>query len=118
MGDTPIVGAGTYANNQTAAISGTGKGEEFIRHAVAHDISSRIAYRGSSLLDAAGEVIHGVLHPGDGGVIGVDRLGNIALVFNSPGMFRGAADAAGRFEVGIWEETQPYRGTTGTTATP
>lgn len=103
VGDVPVIGAGTYANNQTAAISCTGFGEQFIRHTVAHDISALMEYRGLSLQEAAEAVIHHKLDPGDGGMIGVSHDGSIALVFNSEGMFRGAADATGRFEVAIWE---------------
>lgn len=103
VGDSPIVGAGTYADNRTCAISATGAGEEFIRHAVAHDISALMEYGGLTLQQAADRVIHGKLKPGDGGVIGVAHDGSIALVWNSEGMFRGAADAGGRFEVKIWE---------------
>lgn len=104
VGDVPIVGAGTYANNATAAISATGRGEEFMRHVVAHDISARMAYGAQSLQDATTAVIDGVLQAGDGGVVAVDGYGSIAMRFNSKGMFRGAADSDGRFEVGIWEE--------------
>jgi beta-aspartyl-peptidase (threonine type) len=103
IGDVPIVGAGTYANNRTCAISATGYGEQFIRHSVAHDISALMEYRGLTLQQAADEVIHKKLKAGDGGVIGVGKDGAIALVFNSDGMFRGAADSGGRFEVRIWE---------------
>jgi beta-aspartyl-peptidase (threonine type) len=103
LGDVPVIGAGTYANNRTCAISGTGIGEEFIKHTVAHDISSLMEYGGLTLQQAADRVIHQKLKPGDGGVIGVARDGSIALVFNSEGMYRGAADSAGRFEVKIWE---------------
>ncbi len=104
VGDVPIVGAGTYANNATAAISATGRGEEFMRHVVAHDISARMAYGGASLEEASTTVIDEVLAAGDGGIIAVDALGAISMPFNSQGMFRGAADADGRFEVGIWDE--------------
>jgi beta-aspartyl-peptidase (threonine type) len=103
LGDVPVIGAGTYANNKTCAISATGQGEEFIRHNVAHDISALIEYKGMTLQQAAEEVIHRKLKPGDGGVIGVGRDGSLALVFNSEGMYRGAADSNGRFEVKIWE---------------
>jgi beta-aspartyl-peptidase (threonine type) len=103
VGDVPIVGAGTYANNATCALSATGVGEQFIRHTVAHDISALMEYRGLTLQEAADLVIHKKLNPGDGGVIGVAHDGSIALVFNSEGMFRGAADSGGRFEVKIWE---------------
>jgi beta-aspartyl-peptidase (threonine type) len=103
LGDVPVIGAGTYANNKTCAISATGIGEEFIKHTVAHDISALIEYGGLTLQQAADRVIHQKLKAGDGGVIGVGRDGSIALVFNSEGMYRGAADSNGRFEVKIWE---------------
>ncbi|RMH19889.1 MAG: isoaspartyl peptidase/L-asparaginase [Acidobacteria bacterium] len=104
VGDVPVIGAGTYADNATCAISATGKGEQFIRNTVAVDVAHRMAYAGQSLEEAARAVIEGVLEPGDGGVIGVDRWGTTVLVFNTPGMFRGAADASGRFAVAIWED--------------
>ncbi len=103
LGDVPVIGAGTYASNRTCAISATGWGERFIRHTVAHDISALMEYKGMTLQQAADEVIHRKLEKGDGGVIGVARDGSIALVFNSEGMYRGAADSSGRFEVAIWE---------------
>jgi len=103
VGDSPIIGAGTYADNRTCAVSGTGKGEEFIRNAVAFRISALMEYLGISVQQTADEVIMNDLHPGDGGVIAVGRNGEIALVFNTAGMFRGAADSGGRFEVAIWE---------------
>jgi len=103
VSDTAVIGAGTWADNKTAAVSCTGHGEQFIRHAVAHDVCALIEYRRLSVREAAGIVIHEKLDPGDGGLIAVARDGSIALVFNSEGMYRGAADSAGRFEVGIWE---------------
>ena len=107
VGDTPIVGAGTYADNRTVAVSGTGTGEEYIRHSVASTISKLMAYQGLDVEEASGRVVHGILQPGDGGVIAVARDGSISLVFNTPGMNRGAADSNGRFEVAIWEEAYP-----------
>jgi beta-aspartyl-peptidase (threonine type) len=103
VGDVPVIGAGTYANNATAAISATGTGEEFIRHAVAHQISAQMEFAGKSLTEAAEFVVFQKLKPGDGGIISVSKTGEIAMIFNSEGMFRGAADSNGRFEVAIWE---------------
>ncbi len=104
VGDTPILGAGTYADNRTCAVSGTGTGEQFIRNAVAYQVSALIEYRGMALEEAARHVVHGKLKPRDGGIIAVGRDGSIALVYNTDGMYRGAADAAGRFEVRIWQD--------------
>lgn len=104
IGDAPVIGAGNYANNLSAAISATGSGEEFIRNVVARDIAAYMEYKGSTLKEAAEYVIHKKLKPGDGGIISVDKHGNIALVFNSEGMFRGAADSNGRFDIKIWED--------------
>lgn len=103
VSDVPVIGAGTYANNKTCAISGTGWGEKFIRATVAYDISALMEYSGLSLQQAAEKVIHQKLEKDDGGIVGVARDGSIALVFNSEGMYRGAADSSGRFEVKIWE---------------
>jgi beta-aspartyl-peptidase (threonine type) len=104
VGDTPILGAGNYANDRTCAVSGTGTGEQFIRHGVGQAISDRMELLGLSARAAAEEVVFGRLSKGDGGVIVVAHSGEIALVYNSEGMFRGAADASGRFEVAIWDE--------------
>jgi len=103
IGDVPVIGAGTYANNRTCAVSCTGTGEEFIRHTVARDIAALIEYRALTLQQAAEEVVLRKLRKGDGGIIAVGGDGAIALVFNSDGMFRGASDSNGRFEVRIWE---------------
>lgn len=106
VGDSPIHGAGTYADNATCAISSTGTGEEFIRHAVAFQISAIMEYTGANINEAAEQVIFEKLQPGDGGIIGVSHTGEIAMVFNSPGMFRAAADANGHYEVSIWDEVE------------
>ena len=106
VGDTPIVGAGTYADDRTVAVSCTGTGEEFIRHQIAHTVSASMAWGGLDVEAAARHAIHEILEPGDGGLIAVGADGSIALAFSSPGMFRGAADAQGRFEIGIWEEME------------
>lgn len=103
VGDSPIIGAGTYAD-AGCAVSCTGTGEEFIRHGVARQIALRVELCGQRVADAAEDVVFRRLKPDDGGVIVVGRDGSIAMVFNSDGMFRGAADASGRFEVGIWKE--------------
>ncbi len=101
VGDTPILGAGNYADEH-AAVSCTGTGEEFIRHGIARSVSARMAYGGQSLEAASNAVIHDVLQPGDGGLIAVDHSGNIAMPFNSSGMYRGAANSGGRFEVAVF----------------
>jgi len=101
LGDSPIAGAGTYADNRTCAVSCTGVGEDFIRYAVAYDINARMRYAGQTLEEAS----HAVLNtPGQlvrGGLVAVDATGNIAMEFNTPGMSRGAADSTGRFEVHV-----------------
>jgi beta-aspartyl-peptidase (threonine type) len=91
VGDSPIVGAGTYASNESCGISSTGHGEFFIRYTVAHDICARVAYKGMSVQAAADEVVQQVLKKagGEGGVVGLDRAGNVAMSFNSSGMGRG-----------------------------
>lgn len=91
VGDAPIIGAGCYANNRTCAVSTTGTGEMFIRMVVAHDISARIEYTGASLEDAAHTVVHEQLPQidGRGGLVAVDAKGNVAMPFNTEGMYRG-----------------------------
>jgi len=91
IGDSPIIGAGTYAKNKTCAISATGHGEFFIRNVVAYDISARMEYLKLSLKKAAEQVIMKKLvdQKADGGVIGIDKFGNITMTFNTDGMFRG-----------------------------
>jgi L-asparaginase / beta-aspartyl-peptidase len=93
VGDCPIIGAGTYADNRTAAISCTGTGEMFIRVAAAYDVCARMAYAGASLEEAARAVIMDTLPPigGRGGLIAVDRHGNYTMPFNTEGMYRGVA---------------------------
>jgi beta-aspartyl-peptidase (threonine type) len=104
IGDVPLIGAGTYADNRTVAVSCTGKGEEFIRRAIAHDLSARIEHGGATLEQAVSHLIDVELAPGDGGLIAVDRFGNVVLAFNTAGMFRGAADSTGRHQVAIWRD--------------
>lgn len=93
VGDTPLIGAGTYANNHTAAISCTGTGEAFMRSAAAYDICARMAYAGLSLDAAAQEVVMNVLPTfgGRGGLIAIDAKGNLSMPFNTEGMYRGWA---------------------------
>jgi beta-aspartyl-peptidase (threonine type) len=106
VGDAPIIGAGTYANNATCAVSATGHGEFFIRWTVAHDISALMEYKGLSLKDASDLVVMDKLVKagGSGGVICVDRYGNIAMPFNSSGMFRAFETADGKSGVAIFRD--------------
>lgn len=103
VGDSPVIGAGTYADNKTCAVSCTGTGEEFIRHVVAFQVSALMRYSGMALDKAARTVIFERLQPDDGGLIAVSRSGEISMPYSSAGMFRGAADSSGRFDVAIWE---------------
>jgi beta-aspartyl-peptidase (threonine type) len=104
VGDSPIIGAGTYANDETCAVSCTGHGESFIRAVAAHDVHALMAYKGLSLAEAVRLVVHEKLPPldGDGGLIAVDRAGNIVLDFNCPGMYRGHVGADGVFHTAIF----------------
>ncbi|UNZ00060.1 isoaspartyl peptidase/L-asparaginase [Zhouia spongiae] len=106
VGDSPIIGAGTYANNKTCAISSTGWGEYFIRGMVAYDISAMIEYKGSSLKQAASEVIQEKLTElgGTGGVIGIDHQGNVVMEFNTAGMYRASMDKNGKLYIGIFKD--------------
>jgi beta-aspartyl-peptidase (threonine type) len=104
IGDSPLIGAGTYADNETCAVSATGSGEFFIRAVVAHEICARVRLSKVSATEAARDVIHGKLKDigGDGGVIVVDRNGELSLEFNTEGMFRAARDSRGRREIAIY----------------
>lgn len=105
IGDSPIIGAGTYANNRTCAVSATGKGEFFIRLAVAHDISALMEYKGLSLNEAAEQVIDKVTKlVGEGGVIALDRNGGIATPYNTAGMFRAYVGNDGKVVVKIFQK--------------
>jgi L-asparaginase / beta-aspartyl-peptidase len=105
VGDSPIIGAGTYANNQTCAVSATGDGEYFIRSAVAHDISALIGYKGLSVREAADTVLDKVKQlGGTGGVIVLDRDGNFATPFNTAGMYRGHIGPDGKAVVEIYKD--------------
>jgi len=105
IGDSPIIGAGTYANNATCGISCTGHGELFIRAVAAHDVSCLMEYKGLSLQEAMEIVVHEKLLAigGEGGMIGVDAQGNAALVFNSQGMYRGYKSSDGSSVVAIYK---------------
>jgi beta-aspartyl-peptidase (threonine type) len=101
VGDSPIIGAGTYANNESCAVSATGTGEYFMRNVVASDICARVRYLHVSLEQAADEVVMKelVAQHGDGGVIALDRQGNVATPFNTTGMLNGTVRADGKIEI-------------------
>jgi len=104
IGDSPVIGAGTYANNGTCAVSGTGDGEYFIRSVVAHDVSALMEYRGMSLQEAGQTVLDKLAKlGGTGGLIAIDRQGNVTLPFNTNGMYRGYVDPSGKFVVEIYK---------------
>ncbi|MEH6406202.1 MAG: isoaspartyl peptidase/L-asparaginase [Leeuwenhoekiella sp.] len=104
IGDSPIIGAGTYANNATCGVSSTGWGEYFIRGVVAYDISAMMEYGGKTLKEAAKAVIQDKLTKmgGTGGIVAMDKNGNIAMEFNTAGMYRAHMDAAGNLSIGIY----------------
>jgi len=106
IGDSPIIGAGNYANNNTCAVSCTGDGEFFIRGVVAYDISCLMEYKGLSLQNACDEVIHNRVKNigGEGGVIAIDTNGNVSMVFNSAGMYRGTLDSNGEAVINIYKD--------------
>lgn len=105
IGDSPIIGAGTYANNNTCGISSTGWGEFYIRSVAAYDISALMAYKGLSLKEAAEEVVLKKIPEmgGDGGIIAIDKLGHIEMIFNTEGMFRASMDESGKLYVGMYK---------------
>lgn len=103
VGDSPIIGAGTYADNRACAVSGTGLGEAFMRGVLSYDIAARIRYLGERLDKAADAAIANLSRlKGDGGLIALDRDGNIVMPFNSEGMYRAAIDSKGRRTIGIY----------------
>ena len=103
VGDSPLIGAGNYADNESCAVSGTGLGEAFIRAVLAYDVAARMRYRREPLARAAAAALDKVrLLQGDGGLIAVDRRGNIAMPFNSEGMYRAALDRHGRKRTSIY----------------
>ena len=104
VGDSPIIGAGTYANNQTCAVSGTGQGEYFIRGNVAYDVSAIMEYKGKSVGEAAQNVIRKLSDKGgNGGIITMDSKGNISMPFNTAGMYRGFRKAGQAAEIFIYK---------------
>jgi len=107
VGDSPLIGAGTYAHNDNCAVSGTGDGEYFIRQVLAYDICALMAYKHLTLAQAVTEEIHTKLTAsgGEGGVIALDAAGNIVMDFNSIGMYRGARDGHGRREIGMYRDS-------------
>ena len=108
IGDSPVIGAGTYADNRSCAVSATGHGEYFIRHTVARDICARMQFGAATLEEAARTVVieELVAAGGEGGIVAVDPAGKVALVFNTPGMYRASIDATSRKVVGIYGEDE------------
>ncbi len=106
IGDSPVIGAGTYAHNSTCAVSCTGHGELFLRSVVAYDISCLMEYKGLSLQQACNRVVHDKLVRigGEGGLVAIDSSGTICMPFNSEGMYRACRDNEGRTEVKIYKE--------------
>jgi beta-aspartyl-peptidase (threonine type) len=106
VGDSPIIGAGTFADNRTCGVSGTGHGEFFIRGVVAYDVAALMEYKGMKLAEAADLVVMKKLKElgGTGGIIALDRQGNVAMPFNTEGMFRGVMRADGSFEIAIYRD--------------
>ena len=109
IGDSPIIGAGTFADNRSCAVSATGHGEYFIRYNVAADICARVRYRQVTIGEAAHQVLFDELLPagGTGGVIVIDPRGDIVMPFNTPGMYRGAIDTDGSLQLGIFSDSDP-----------
>ena len=103
VGDSPLINAGTYANNKTCGVSATGKGELFIRNTVAFNISALMEYKSYTLKQACEEMIYKRLPDGSGGIIALDKDGNYEMIFNTLSMFRGVANSEGVFETAIWK---------------
>ena len=105
IGDVPVIGAGTYAENGICGISATGHGEYFIRYVVAHDIATRMKYANQNIHQAANDVITSLKEKGGlGGVIGLDSAGNVVMPFNTPGMFRGYISLDGEPVVAMYKD--------------
>jgi beta-aspartyl-peptidase (threonine type) len=103
VGDSPLINAGTYANNKTCAVSATGIGELFIRNTVAFNISALMKYKGYTLKQACDEIIYNQLPEGSGGIIALDKDGNFEMPFNTVSMMRAVANSNGVFKVEIWK---------------
>ncbi len=103
VGDSPIISAGTYANNNSCGVSATGFGELFIRNTVAFNISALMEYKGYTLKQACDEMIFKRLPAGSGGIIAIDKNGNFEMPFNTESMFRAVANSDGDFKVEIWK---------------
>ncbi len=103
VGDSPLINAGTYADNRTCGVSATGVGELFIRNTVAYRISVLMELKGYSLKQACEEVMYKVLPEGAGGIIAVDKDGNYEMIFTTPSMFRAVANSEGLFQTAIWK---------------
>ena len=106
IGDSPVIGAGTYADNRSCAVSATGHGEYFIRHTVARGICARMEYGGATLETAANSVVMDelVAAGGEGGIVAVDPRGEVTLIFNTAGMYRASINASGEKTVGIYSD--------------
>jgi beta-aspartyl-peptidase (threonine type) len=106
VGDSPIIGAGTYASNQSCAVSGTGTGEYFIRLTVAREVCDLVRFKGMKLQDAADQVIHKELQDlkGDGGIIAITPDGQMAWSFNTPGMYRARLAEGGKIQIGVYND--------------
>jgi beta-aspartyl-peptidase (threonine type) len=108
VGDSPIIGAGTYADDRSCAVSATGTGELFIRAVAAHDVAARMRYGGQTLAEAARAVVAETLvqlgGAGSGGLVAVDGQGNVAMPFNTEGMYRGCVVAGGERTVRIYRD--------------
>jgi beta-aspartyl-peptidase (threonine type) len=107
IGDSPLIGSGTYANNKTCAVSCTGRGEDFIKIVAAHEVSSLMEHKKISLRKATAQVLKKLTKiKGRGGLIAIDRKGKISMEFNTDGMFRGFVDTNGKVEVHIYKVDQ------------
>lgn len=106
VGDVPVIGAGTYADNRSCAVSCTGFGEQYIRNTIARDMAALVEFGGLTPQQAADKLIHHTLNPGDGGLIAVCHDGSEIMALNTEGMFRGVADSQGRFEVHVWSDEE------------